>query len=119
MPNNVKTIDTTALDTLPEDLFSAYSVSTNRRIVISEYPDGSCQRNSDVTSSKRSWRFSKKLTASRRNTLNQFYLAHVGKPFWFRDVHAGMKFTGVFTSGWRETGAIGRSQVSLEVEEVY
>lgn len=119
MPGNVKVCDPATLDTFPEGLFSDYSVSLARHAIANEYGDGSTQRSSDVTTSKRSWRFSRKVTASKRTELYQFYMAHVGKPFLFRDVHTGLKYTGVFTSGWQEAGVIGRSVVSFEIGEVY
>lgn len=118
MPGNVKTI-TDTLDYFPSSLHSAYAVTHTRHAVISEYPDGSSQRHSDVETSRRSWRFSKRLTASELSALRDFYFAHVGKPFLFKDLHSGQHVKAVFTSSWSETYDLGRFTVSLETAEVY
>ena len=119
MPGNVQPIDQESLDSFPGGLFSQLNYSYSRRAILSEYPDGSTQRYSDVETTTRKWRFTQKLTAAARNTLYQFFLSHVGVPFWFQDAASQVQYAGVIISAWQETGVLGRSQVSLEVQEVY
>lgn len=118
MPGNIKTI-TGQLDIFPESLCTDYAVTHTRHAVVSEYPDGSSQRHSDVATTRKSWRLSKRLTASQLAELREFYFSHIGKPFLFRDLHTGQYVKAVFTSAWSETYDLGRFLASLEIAEVY
>jgi hypothetical protein len=119
MPGSVPSIDPAGLDSFPVSLYSAYAVRYARFCLTSDYPDGSLQRSSPVTTSTKSWRISKRLTASQLATLRTFYWAHVGKTFLFRDLASGQNIKAVFAGAWSESLDMGRLNVSLDVQEVY
>jgi len=140
MPGNVKTLDSAGMDEFPTGLYAGYAMTLERHLLKSEYADGSFQRASDVTTSGRKWRFTRKLTASQLAELRDFYFAHVGRPFLFSDLYTSRpnvnfdempgladdlpgtmddaKMIVVFSSAWSETAVMSRWQVSLELTEV-
>jgi hypothetical protein len=118
MPGSVQPI-TAELDSFPASFSKALTTSYHREARINEYPDGSSQRQSDVTTSTRSWQFSKRLTAAQMQTLKAFYLAHITAPFLFYDLLSGTNVKAVFTSPWSETFEMGRFTISLSLTEVY
>ncbi len=119
MPGSVKPVDHNALDAFPVARYQAYEVSHTRHVVSSEYPDGSTQRNSPVTTSTRRWRISASLLPAQVEELFAFHQSHIGVPFLFRDVHANQGLKAVFVSPWSVTHGWPRWTVSLDVEEIY
>lgn len=122
MPNAIQ--NDTFHGVLPFTLNTAFSFSREWAALISEYKDGSSQRREQVATSRKSYSFSKRLTAAQMDTLRTFYFAHLGQCFKVylkqADLTAGndsyklMRFEG----GWSEEITLGRSNVSITLIEV-
>jgi hypothetical protein len=129
MPGNVQPIDQNSLDLFPPARlrYTKYSVSHARHTIQSQYPDGSGQARTDVTTTKRTWQielrpkayFKDPETQSQLDALRAFYDAHLGLPFLIADIHSGQRYPVVFTSAWQETSGPARYSVALEIQEVY
>src|SRR5947209_7957661 len=67
--------------TLPWSLSTSFTETREWPILISDYPDGSSQRQTLANTSRKRYQQSKRLTGTAMNTLRSFYLSHIGAAF--------------------------------------
>jgi hypothetical protein len=119
---------------LPFSLCKSYRQSRTWEVRVNEYPDGSSQRFSLVTTSRKRWVRSVRIAGGALLTMRAFYEARRGwlEPFYFYDLwETTVKFTwdpsGVATTGrytvrfaspWEQTTDWCRSDVGMELVEI-
>jgi hypothetical protein len=117
---------------LPLSLSKAFSNSREYAVIENEYKNGESQRSLLTSTSRKSWRMSKRLTPSALATLRTFYDARKGpqQPFYFYDpADSGFTYdpTGVQTLGrytvrcegnWEQTVGPGRADVNIALVEL-
>jgi hypothetical protein len=122
MPGNVQNAVSSGV--LPWSLFTAFSESRERPVLISEYRDGSSQRTSLTSTSRLRYSISKRLIAAQMTTLRNFYLANVGKAFKVYRKKANQDAGNTayklmrFEGAWNEEITMGRSNITIQLVEV-
>lgn len=119
---------------LPHSLCKAFSHSREYAIVENEYKNGESQRAVLVTTSRKSWTQSRRLTPAQLATLRAFYLARNGstEAFYFYDVHetspkfsydptgvrANGRYTVRFAGSWEQSVGMGRADIGISLVEL-
>lgn len=132
MPSSVS--NAVAATVLPYSLCLAYRQTREWALETNDYANGESQREELVSTSRKSWQISKRLSQSALATLRSFYDARNGEQeaFYFYDVwETSPKFTwdatGVattgrykvrFVGGWQQEAGFARSNVSVQLIEV-
>ena len=121
--------------TLPWSLSTHFTEDREWKALVSEYKDGSSQRLEQVSTSRKTYSFSKRLTQvdviangvtipAQMPILRAFYMAHIGIPFKFYQVKADYDAANAnfkivrFDGAWSEEFALGRSNVNIVLVEV-
>jgi hypothetical protein len=128
MPGTISAVKATG--TFPVTLSTKFTEMRTVLANLNEYSDGSSQRASRVTGSRKSWKLSKRLTPVLLGALRDFWKANPNTAFYFFNPRetdppfslnpsgtAG-RYTVRFASDWEETVGIGRSDASVELIEV-
>lgn len=91
---------------LPRISCTAYEQTRSYEVSVSEYPDGSSQREVKASSPRRSWRLTERLSVTALAALRQFFADRKGgtEPFYMYDPFESTPFgnydaTGVSTNG--------------------
>ncbi len=130
MPGSVSTASPTTV--LPWSLSKAFSHLREYAVIDNEYRNGEYQRDWLVSTSRKRWSISKRLTPSQLETLREFYEDRNGaqEPFYFYDPWDSAFFydpTGVETTGrytvrfdgaWNQSVGIGRADVDVTIVEL-
>jgi hypothetical protein len=128
MPGSVSNAAPT--DVLPWGLCTAFAHSREYIASISEYPDGSSQRGRLAETSRKSWRQSRRLTATGLATLYTFYQNHINDPFYFYDPWASGftydetgeqtlgRYTVRFDGEWNQSMGIARGEAGISLVEL-
>jgi len=116
--------------TLAHSLSSKFTESHNAQVLINEYADGFCQRGSLVTSGRRSWSISKRLTVAQLQELRTFWESARGRPFYFYnpsetnppyshnpDGTSG-RYIVRFSSDWDQTNGMVKSEAGFDIIEL-
>lgn len=134
MPGSVVSVSTSVVMEL--SLSSAFEHSRGWPLRIDEYPNGESFRRNVGSTSRKSWRLSKRLTTAQLATLKAFYAAQNGPrlpffiydgtettPAWSWDA-TGVSTVGRYTvrfanTSWQQAIQMGRHEVpALELIEV-
>lgn len=119
-----------SLGTLPYSLSTKFSESRSVQMRINEYHDGSCQRVSLVTGSRRTWKLSKRLDPFHLGLLRAFCATVQSGAFYFYNpietlpafsnnpVGTSGQYLVRFNSDWSQINGMGRSDCELEIVEV-
>jgi hypothetical protein len=103
MPASVGTASPSTV--LPKSLCTAFTESREYRTQINEYHDGSSERQSMTTTSRKAFKLTKRLNATDQDALLAFYKARKGSSgvFFFYNTRESANFaydvTGVATQG--------------------
>lgn len=132
MPGSVANAAPTTV--LPFTLSRAYSHSREYFVEENNYRNGESQRRCPVASSRKRWRFTKRLIPADLQALRTFYDARKGgqEPFYFYDMYdtspkfqydsLGIATTGRYTvrfeGAFEQVVEIGRCNCSIELVEL-
>ncbi len=130
MPDSVANAAPTTV--LPWSLCRAFSHSREFAINVNEYADGSCQVGQLVSTSRKTWKISRRLTPTLLGTLRAFYEACNGPqiPFYFYDpwdsgftydptgVQIFGRYTVRFEGAWDQTVGMARADVDISLVEL-
>lgn len=130
MPGNVS--NAAPATVLPLSLSKAFSHSREYAVIENEYKNGESQRSLLVSTSRKSWRMSKRLNPSVLATLRAFYDARKGsqQPFYYYDpadsgfthdptgVQTLGRYTVRFDGNWEQNVGKGRADVDLTLVEL-
>jgi hypothetical protein len=136
MPGSVAAVSPSGV--LPQSLCTAFTeVRSGEPLRISGYHDGSSQRSTQATTSRKRFRLTEKLPVSAVATLKSFYDSKrmsgafyyynpqepaIGQPVGSNYDGSGASLTGryavVFRTPWSQSCGLARTQVAFEIEEV-
>ncbi len=132
MPGSVANAAPTTV--LPQSLCASFSHSRAYPILENEYKDGTSQRTTLATTSRKKWTLRKRLAPTALQALRNFYDARNGthESFYFYDPYdtspqfsydpTGVAVTGRyvvrFNTDWSQSVGPGRSDVDIELIEL-
>lgn len=130
MPGSVS--NASPSDVLPQVLCTAFSESREFSVLQNIYQNGESQVSTAVTTSRKTYQLTRRLTASQLNTLRNFWENHRTQEFYvYNPWETSPKFsydaTGVattgrhtvrFEGGWSESPDLARTEVSLQLVEL-
>jgi hypothetical protein len=134
MPGNVQNAN--PVEVLPETLSMAFESTWTWAVRENQYANGESQRDDLVTTARRAWALTKRLTAAQLTELRAFFEARQGsmEPFYFYDGTqtspkwswdaTGVTSTGRYTvrfaqASWEQAVGVGaRGEVSLTLIEL-
>lgn len=120
----------------PQALSRAFAETLSWAVRANEYHDGTSQRKALVSSGRRSWKLTQRLTAAQMGTLRTFLLAYPTTAFYFynpKDVSAGQlegsnydatganlqgRYTVRLAGDLEEQIGIARTEIGIELVEV-
>jgi hypothetical protein len=119
-----------SVGTLPFSLSTKFSESHAVQVSMNEYHDGSSQRTSLVTSGRRTWKQSKRLTVLQLGLLRDFFEANAQNAFYFYSPFETVppfsqspsgtdgRYLVRFASDWEQTNGMVRSDTGIELIEL-
>lgn len=132
MPGSVQNAVPTTV--MPASLCRAFARSQEYRVEENSYKNGESQRRALTSTSRKTWRISKRLPIAAALALREFYDARCGshEPFCFYDPYeTSPRFTHAptgqavigryvvrFASEWSQEVTLGRVEMSFELIEV-
>lgn len=115
MPGNVQNANPTV--TMPVTLATQYADESRYLVDRSFYRDGESQRRSITATARRAWTIAKRLPAVDLNALYDFFVAQMGKEFYFVDKD-GVTNTVRFDGPWNQTSSFARTDCTFRMVEV-
>ena len=133
MPGSVS--NATPSTVLPQILARAFSRSQEYIVIANEYRNGESQRRRVTETSRKTWRFTRRMTTAQLQALRNFYFARHGahQPFYAYDpletvpkfshdptgVDTNGRYTVRFASDWNQSVfAGGRAEATIQFVEV-
>ena len=125
MPANIR--NAISVGVMPYSLSAQFSESREYPLLVTEYRDGSSQRQVLSDSSRKQFRLAKRLSATELSELRLFYLEHVTDAFHFYPKQTDHDPTGEsavgrylvrFDGPWNESLGLGRSTAELQLVEL-
>ena len=132
MPGSVQSAAPSTV--FPQSLCRAFVHDRAYPMAENDYKNGESQRSVLATTSRKQWRWAKRLTPAQLQALRDFYEARKGphEPFYFYDPYetspkfsydpAGQatqgRYTVRFNSEWNQSAGPGRADVSIELIEL-